>query len=742
QNNSPKEEKPCTNAANEKQNLPDQEDFAAASADGTSQPLEEKETGESHNPGSPSSHKPATTEKMQPEEQAEEQKPTQKGKQEEDTKQQTEEATSGSREFYDFGEDTSRAAEEEDEPDTLESKAGEGMPGYETYSREALVQALEDLVSKENTLEYKQNISLIKVAYLKITDNEKAEALEKESGKKSDKEPEKEPEKAAETEAGTEAGKTAAGELEKDTAAGSKQQATQQQGKAEEHKDKLEERYQKAFLRYKEKRAQFLKEQEKIQHENLQKKQAILEQLRELINSEETLKKTYDDFKALQEQWKEIGLVPKTEVNELWKNYHFLVEKFFDKVKINKELRDLDLRKNLEYKIGLCERAEELILESSINKSFKELQELHEKYRQTGPVPDEHKEQVWSRFKSATEKIHERRQKHYWQQEEQQQKNLDAKTALCEKAEEILKRDIDSLKTWNTATGEVRELMKVWRSIGFVPRQYNDSIWNRFKTSVDDFFDRKKDYFKQLKEEQLENYNRKLNLCVEAEALQDSTDWKNTSRKLISLQKEWKSIGPVSRKHSDKLWKRFRAANDKFFNNKSEYFKNIKANENENLKQKEALIEKIKTHQFGEDKNENLSTLKELQRQWMELGFVPFDKKDKIQKEYQEAINKRMDELSISRVEVNNSQYKSHVEKLKNMQGGDRQLHKERTALLSKIRKLKEDVQLWENNTGFLANTKNANVLKEEFQNKIDRARKEIALLEARIAMMDKKDKH
>ncbi|MCF8332476.1 MAG: DUF349 domain-containing protein, partial [Bacteroidales bacterium] len=459
--------------------------------------------------------------------------------------------------------------------------------------------------------------------------------------------------------------------------------------------------------------------------------------LRELINSEETLKKTYDDFKALQEKWKEIGMVPKSEVNELWKNYHFLVEKFFDKVKINKELRDLDLKKNLEQKIELCERAEELILEPSVNKSFKELQQLHEKYRQIGPVPGDKKDEVWNRFKSATEKIHDRRRQHYENLEKEQEKNLDAKTALCEKMENILKKEFKTVKDFNKASDEVKELMKVWRSIGFVPRQYNESIWNRFKTSVDTFFDNKKDFFKVLKEEQRDNYNRKFNLCMEAEALQDSTDWKKTTRDLINLQKEWKKIGPVSRKHSDKLWKRFRAANDKFFNAKEEHFKNQKEKEKENLDKKKELIERIKNQDFGDDKTENLKVLKGFQREWMSIGFVPLEQKDSIQKEYQDIINKHMNELSISNAEVNSAQYKSHVENLKEMPGGDRQLRKERNNMLNKINKLKEDVKLWENNTGFLANTKNADVLKKEFQEKIDKTKREIALLEAQLEMHD-----
>lgn len=661
-------------------------------------------------------------------------------------------------EFYDFGEDSTDDDDDDDDEqdhpgETDQSKEKdlkkkeETLPDYDRYDREKLVKELEELVNLEDVLEHKQKIALIKVAYLKKTEEAKTEELEKLSEgaeKKQSKSKKSMPEASAQKEKQPEKeltdGKNVTEALSQEKTDKEQDQKNDPEKETQKKAPELtlEERFNNAFGKYKEKRASFLKEQDQQQKENLEKKKGILEELRQLINSEETLKKTYDNFKALQAKWKEIGMVPKQEVNELWKNYHFLVEKFFDKVKINKELRDLDLKKNLEQKISLCEKAEELILEKSVNKSFKQLQELHEKYRVTGPVPDEHKEEVWNRFKAATEKIHDRRRQHYKNKEEEQQKNLDAKTALCEKMETVLKNECETIKDYNNITNQVRELMKIWRSVGFAPKQHNDQIWKRFKTAVDSFFEQKKEFFDQLKEEQRENYNRKVNLCLEAESLQDSSEWKKTTSALINLQKEWKKIGPVSRKHSDKLWKRFRTANDVFFSRKEEYFKNIKDREKDNLEKKLALIQKIKKHPFGDDKNENLKVLKEIQREWMETGFVPISKKDEIQKQYQDEVDKRMDELSISRVEVNQDQYKNRVSKLKEIDGGDRQLRKERGILVKKINKLKEDVQLWENNTGFLANTKNADILKQEFQKKIDNTRKEIALLEAQIKILDK----
>ncbi len=706
-----------TRAAFQKKSEDHQEEPAAEKETESPKPGSEKET-ESPKPGSEKENKDPVKEPQKQAAQKKKGKPTE--------------------EFYDFGEDNP-ADDEDEEGDGNETsgqkdqpgkKEEENLPEYDQYDREKLVKELEELVSLEDVLDHKQKVALIKVAYLKKTEEAKKEELKKLSDSAPKKEQSQSQEKKPE-EKGIK-------ELEEK---GIKEEGIKEEKEKEEPQPgrvMLEERFRKAFDKYKEKRMRFLKEQEQQQQVNLLKKKEILEELRQLINSEETLKKTYDDFKALQGKWKEIGLVPKQEVNELWKNYHFLVEKFFDKVKINKELRDLDLRKNLEQKVDLCEKAEELILEKSVNKSFKQLQELHEKYRVTGPVPDEQKEEVWNRFKAATEKIHDRRRQHYQHKEEDQQKNLDAKTALCEKMEEVLKKECKTIKDWNNTTGEVRELMKVWRSIGFAPKQHNDLIWKRFKTAVDGYFEGKKEFFDALKEEQRENYNRKVNLCMEAESLQDSTEWKKTTSALINLQKEWKKMGPVSRKHSDKLWKRFRTANDAFFNRKEDHFKNMKDREKENLEKKMSLIQKIKTHPFGDDKNENLKTLKEIQRQWMDIGFVPISKKDEIQKQYQEAVDKRMDELSISRTEVNQDQYKNRVSKLKDTEGGDRQLRKERGILMKKINKLKEDVQLWENNTGFLANTKNADILKEEFQKKIHATRKEIALLEAQMKILDK----
>lgn len=501
-------------------------------------------------------------------------------------------------------------------------------------------------------------------------------------------------------------------------------------------KNPLELRFNVAFDVYRKKRAAFNQQQEKLKEDNLAAKNAILEELRLLINSEETLKKTYDEFKALQERWKEIGLVPKTEVNNLWQSYHFLVEKFFDKVKINRELRDLDLKKNQEQKVSLCESAEELFLETSINKSFKALQELHKQWREVGPAPQDVKDELWERFKSATEKINQRRREHYNKLQEQQEGNLAAKLALCEKTEELLAGEFTAIKQWQETTEQMNELLKMWKTIGPAPKKKNDEVWERFKAYLDTFFANKKEFFMKLKEQQVNNYNLKLDLCVQVEAIKDSEDWKKTTQQLIEMQKEWKKIGPVPKKHSDKIWKRFRAACDEFFNRKSEFFAHIHQHEGENLKKKQALIEKAKAFELGTDKNSNLENLKGFQREWMEIGHVPIKEKDKIYNEFRSTINEKFEQLKISAIEMNTMNYKNKLANMAESQDGSKAMYRERNMLSNKLTKLKEDMQLWENNIGFLAESKNANLLKNEFMKKIDKAKNEILLLETKLKML------
>jgi hypothetical protein len=500
--------------------------------------------------------------------------------------------------------------------------------------------------------------------------------------------------------------------------------------------DEQDLRFEEIFNIYKINKARFTEEQEKIKVGNLKKKQHILDELKQLINSEETLKKTYDEFKILQESWKEIGMVPRNEISNLWQNYHFLVEKFFEKVKLNKDLKDLDMRKNLEAKIALCEKTEELLLETSALRSFKKLQKYHDEWKDLGPVPSDKKDEIWERFKNTTDKINERRREHYARIEDEQQKNFETKRALIEQAEEIVGLNNETIKDWQNSTNKVNELLRIWKSVGPVPQKQNNDIWMRFKTSLDAFFTNKKEFFDKLKEQQIQNYNLKVELCLQAEALRSSTDWKKTTLDLIRFQNEWKKIGPVPKKNSDKVWKRFRSACDEFFNTKASYFSNIQASEEDNLNKKLHLLKRLKEHEFGANKSENLNLLKNFQREWTDIGHIPFKEKDKLQNEFRAIINERLDQLKISEVEISTLTYQSRVESIKNDPQAKRLMGHEREVLLGKINQLKEDVNLWENNIGFLANSKNAAILKDEFEKKINKTKSEVKVLEAKLKML------
>lgn len=496
--------------------------------------------------------------------------------------------------------------------------------------------------------------------------------------------------------------------------------------------DAIAEAFRKVYNVYRERRQKHIDEIEAAKQKNLEAKKQILEELRQVINDENsTMKQSYDAFNTIQERWKTIGEVPRADVNELWQNYHFLIEQFFAKVKMNKELMLLDQRKNLEKKTLLCEKAEELIVEPSITKAAKELQNLRDQWREIGPVPMEQNDEIWTRFRTAASQVDERRREYYAQLHEEQEKNLLAKQALLEKVKEVTAEMPTSSKQWSDKSAELDEMLKVWKSIGPVPREQNEEIWKGFKGIIDNFYTEKKNHFDSLKDEQNENYNKKIDLCLQAEAISKRDDWKKATEELLKLQDEWKQIGPVNRKHSEKIWQRFRGACDEFFSRKSEHFSTIRGSEKENLEKKEAILAELKAYNFGEDKDENLTALKDFQRRWMEVGFVPIAEKQRIQKDFRDTINGMFEKLKISAREAEMSSFR---ESLKNNKGG---LHSKRDHLLEQIQKLRSDVSLWENNLGFLANSKQADLLKEEFDKKLQKARQEIALLEAKLRIVD-----
>lgn len=510
-------------------------------------------------------------------------------------------------------------------------------------------------------------------------------------------------------------------------------------GTLEEYKplpDPAEEKFQQIFDIYKVKKARHTELLEKQKQENLTAKQQVLDELKVLVNSEETLKKTYDEFKGLQERWKSIGQVPRTEINNLWQNYNFLVEKFFDKVKINKELKDLDLKKNLEQKLLLCEKAEELLLSANVHQSFKLLQKYHDEWKETGPVPQDKKDEIWERFRTVTDRINALRREHYSHLQEEQENNLLAKAALCTRMETLVGEEIGSMQRWKEKTAEVTEMMKLWQSIGRAPAKDNDEIWQRFKKSINQFYALKKDFFGNLKEQQLNNYNLKVNLCLQAEALKGSNNWKSTTNDFLKLQQEWKKIGPVPRKYSDKVWKRFRAACDEFFQAKSHYFSNINQMEGENMQKKLDLIRQVGEYPVGDDKKANLEALRNFQRTWMEIGHVPMAQKEKLQNDFRNAINGLLDRLKISHSEASALQYKNKLDAMQSSPDSGKMMYRERTQIEIKIHKLESDILLWENNIGFLAASKNADILKQEFDRKIQAAREEVQLLKAKLKIL------
>ncbi len=488
-------------------------------------------------------------------------------------------------------------------------------------------------------------------------------------------------------------------------------------------------------------RIEINKKQEVEKEENLQKKYEVIEKIKGLINNEESINKTFNEFRDLQKEWRDIGLVPQSKMKDLWDTYHFHVENFYDYIKINRELRDLDLKKNLESKIKLCERAEELLVEPSVIKAFNTLQKYHEQWREIGPVPREQKDDIWERFKAATAKINKKHQDFYENRKVEQKKNLEAKTALCEKVEEINVDEILSHKEWDEKSKELVELQKVWRTIGFAPRKDNNKIYDRFRTACDKFFNAKREFYAKNKEFQQNNLQLKIDLCIQAEALKESTDWKKTTQDLINIQKQWKEIGPVPRKHSDNVWKRFRGACDYFFEKKSEHFSGLDSEQVENLEKKEELIKDIINLKPSEDVDANLNKLKEFQRRWTEIGHVPFKNKDDVQNRFRDAINKLYDELNINEEKRNMLKFRTKMSSFSESSRGQNKMRLERDKYMNKMKQLENDLVLLDNNIGFFAKSKSAESLIEDVKKKIEVTKHKIETLKDKIRVIDEMDK-
>ncbi|GHV08522.1 hypothetical protein FACS1894160_2960 [Bacteroidia bacterium] len=503
--------------------------------------------------------------------------------------------------------------------------------------------------------------------------------------------------------------------------------------------DEDEQKLKELLAIFREKKSSLVAQSEKIKENNLVLKKEIIEKLKELIDSQDDFYKVYNEFRKLQQKWKEIKQVPQIAVNDLWKDYQLYSEKFYDLLKINNEMRDYDFKKNLEMKLALCESVEKLENEKDIISAFYQLQKLHQEWREIGPVAKELREEIWARFKKASSVINKKHQDHFESLRALEQRNLAEKTVLCEEVESINYDGLTSFKGWDAQNKHVIELQDKWKTIGFAPKKHNVKIFERFRTACDTFFKRKSEFYKEIKETMDVNLEKKKALCEKAEALKESEDWKETSNQLIDLQKEWKTVGLVSRKFSDALWKRFIGACDYFFERKNKYFSSQKSEETANLKAKKDIIEKVKAIDTNLPASEAVAIIRELIAEWNKIGFVPFREKDKTYKEYRAEIDKHFDRLKIDESERRLQSFKSNMSEISS--SGEKSKNKllnEREKLMRTYDRLKSDIQVYENNIGFLSvSSKGGGGLVKDMNRKIESLKEELNLIVKKIDVID-----
>lgn len=496
--------------------------------------------------------------------------------------------------------------------------------------------------------------------------------------------------------------------------------------------DEAESRLKELFRLYRQRRDAFIANLDQEKEQNLKLKLAIIEELKELIGSDETLNHTFAKFRELQQRWKETGLVPQAHVKDLWETYNLHVENFYAFIKINKELRDLDLKKNYELKVSLCEQAEALVLETSVVEAFHKLQKLHDEWRETGPVAGEFKESLWERFKAASSRINKAHQDHFETLKAEQVKNLELKTELCVAAEELSTQPLTTRKEWNKASERLLEIQKTWKTIGFAPKKDNNRIYERFREACNRFFELKRGFYADVKSEMEQNLQLKQELCAQAEALSQSEDWKKTTDELIALQARWKEVGAVSRRHSDQIWKRFRAACDAFFERKAAHFASVDDAHTQNLTQKLALLEEMEA---ADVKAGGYEVIRNFQRRWGEIGFVPIKQKDAIQKRYKAAVDRLFEALRGSERDRSMGRFREKLSAMKG--GGERRMQNERERLYNKVRQLEQEIALLENNIGFFSKSKNAEALIADVKSKIERAREEMQSTIEKVKLID-----
>ena len=499
--------------------------------------------------------------------------------------------------------------------------------------------------------------------------------------------------------------------------------------------DDVEEAFKAEMGIIKEKRQKLFKEQEQEKQDNLQKKLDIIEKIKAMITSPEEANKSYKLFKALQEEWRDIKNVPAERASELWRNYQLYVEQFYDLLKLNSEAREYDFKKNLAMKTQLCEAAEKLADEPDVISAFHQLQKLHQEYREIGPVSKELREEIWNRFKAASTVINKRHQQHFESLRAKEEENLERKTALCEKAEAIAAEENKGSNDWERHTKEIIELQSEWKTIGFAPQKMNVKIFERFRAACDDFFGRKAEYFRSLKETFKGNAEKKRALIEKAKALQDSTDWKSTSDKLINLQKEWKTIGMVPKKLGDQLWDEFLGACNKFFEARNAAGAGTRSEERQNLEKKRDVIERLKAacEEAGDGLQEKVQKLVE---EYQSIGHVPFKEKDKLYDEYHAVLDKLYKDLNISVAKRRLSKFKDNLKQV--AERGENALDNERARLMRQYEQLKQEVQTYENNLGFLnASSKKGSSLIDEMNRKVQKLKDEVQLVRDKIKAID-----
>ena len=575
-------------------------------------------------------------------------------------------------------------------PDVAESNVN-----YSEMTLAELVNAFEQLAGNEERMKMSKEAEAIKSAFYKRLLKEKAEAgLSVEPMQEDSSE-----ETAEEVQEGTES-------------------LVAEESISDNPFAEIERGFKALYNKYRKERAEYNRQLEKEREENLVMKQAVIEDLKALLEKQEDVNATFPAFREIQNRWRAVGPVPPQNFRNINETYQLYVEQFYDMVKINRELRDLDFKKNLEVKEKFCLDAEALAENPNVIEAFRELQKLHEQWKEYGPVAKEFREQIWDRFKAATAVINKKYQAHFEDQKAQQAENLAKKTVLCEKVEEIAAREVTESSQWNAFSKEIEEIQKEWKTIGFASKKDNQKIYDRFRAACDDFYGRKRDFYSEYKDNMNANLEKKIALCVEAEALKTSTDWKKTADRFINLQKQWKEIGAVPRKKSDQLWKRFRAACDEFF---AERDKNAKP-ENDfygNLKAKQHIIAEIAAYQLTGDDAADMNAMKDFADRYQAIGFVPFKEKDKIAQAYKEAVQAKFPVF------------------LKAARKGGRPSAKsprsEKERLIQKYNALEQDIVTYENNIGFFAMSKNAEPLIKQMQERIASAKEELSALAAQI---------